>query len=402
MNFRKSRKVVTPLLESRHHPSGLNSRFYGGQLLFADYVSQQRQTITLARSTTYPDHTEGIVEGNAPFQLKPAKNTQAGQRKPFKHGVLLVHGLTDSPYFMRPLGRVFQESGFRVMAILLPGHGTQPGDLLEVRWQEWAKSVAYGIDQLAEEVDEIHLAGFSAGGTLSIYQSLLDERVHGLFLFSPALKISSRAAWAKLHKAYSWLIQSAKWVSIKPDRDFYKYESFPKNAAAQMHALIKAVNRLLRSQNLRIPVFAAASVDDSTADCSATLSFMRSLAHPSRKLVLYTTEANNTIPDISRENLEQVCSVVPEHKIVNFAHTSIVLPAEDPHYGAGGKFSNCMHYYPAEMEKYSFCINQPDQIWQGEITGTNLATRTLRRLMYNPHFAALECSLKSFIENLPD
>jgi len=286
------------------------------------------------------------------------------------------------------------------MAVLLPGHGTQPGDLLDIRWQEWAKAVAYGADRLAAEVDEIYLAGFSAGGALSVYQSLRDSRVRGLFLFSPALKISPRAAWANLHKLYSWLIPSAKWVNIMPDRDIYKYESFPKNAAAQMYQLTQEVNEQSLLHKLNLPVFAAASVDDTTADTSATLNFMMRMPHPSSKLVLYTTDAGKHMHGFHEGKFELVNSAVPKQKILSSAHTAIVLPPDDVHYGLTGDYSNCTHYYPGEMEKYDACNNKPHEVFQGEITEQNLAAGTLRRLMYNPHFAALQISMQQFIGKL--
>jgi len=89
---------------------------------------------------------------------------------------------------MRHLAALFQANGFRVMAVLLPGHGTQPGDLLDTRWQEWARTIAYGTDRLAAEADEVYLAGYSAGAALSIYQSLQDKRVRGLFCFLRRLR----------------------------------------------------------------------------------------------------------------------------------------------------------------------------------------------------------------------
>ena len=58
-------------LEPRHHPSGLNSRFNGGQLPFADYVALSREMIARARSSTAADGPEKIVHGNAPFELEP-------------------------------------------------------------------------------------------------------------------------------------------------------------------------------------------------------------------------------------------------------------------------------------------------------------------------------------------
>ena len=356
--------------------------------------------IAQVRSQSGAANLDKIVDGNAPFELNPAAGYPAGRKKTYKRGVLLIHGLTDSPYFMRHLATFFQENGFRVMAVLLPGHGTQPGDLLDASWQEWAKAVAYGADKLDEEVDEIYLAGYSAGGALSIYHSLRDQRVHGLLLFCPALKVSSRAAWAGWHKIYSWLIPSAAWVNIKPDKDIYKYESFPMNAAAQMRALTQAVHSQLQEHELNIPVFAVASQDDTTAMTSATLKFMAHSRHPASKLVLYTTNTEKLPPGFPEEKLEIVNSVVPAQKILSSAHTAIVLPPDDAHYGVAGDYSNNIHYYPDDMEKYNACINKRAEIFQGEITRNNLAIGTLCRLMYNPNFSVLKTSLQRFIEKL--
>jgi esterase/lipase len=344
---------------------------------------------------------EKIVDGNAPFELKPSPGFSAAQHKPYRRGVLLTHGLSDSPYTMRHLAAFFQQNGFRVMAVLLPGHGTQPGDLLEVTWQEWAKTVAYGSYKLAEEVDELYLAGYSTGATLSVYQSLRDYRVRGLFLFSPALRITRRAALANLHKLYSWLVPSAKWVDIKPDLDIYKYESFTKNAAAQAYALTRALDVQLRQHELDIPVFMAASADDMTVKTSVILEFIARARHPSSKLVFYTTEPEKFPHDFPAEKLELVDSVVPGQKILSSAHTAIVMPPEDGHYGATGEYSNCVHYYPDEMGKYAACLKYPEQDFQGEINEKNLAAGILRRLMYNPNFAALKVSMQKFIDQLP-
>ena len=208
----------TPPLEARHQPSGISTQFNSGQLSFSDYVAERRAMIAKVHSGSNVAELEKVVNGNAPFELKPAASCPKGRDKPYRRGVLLTHGLTDAPYSMHALASFFQENCFRVMAILLPGHGTQPGDLLDVTWQDWAKAEAYGADKLAAEADEIYLAGFSAGGTLSIYQALRDNRVSGLFLFSPALKITPKASLATVHKIYSWLMPSAKWVSIMPDK----------------------------------------------------------------------------------------------------------------------------------------------------------------------------------------
>ena len=356
----------------------------------------------LARTHAGAADLQRIIDGNAPFELSPPSGFPAGQNKPYRRGVLLTHGLSDSPYSMRHLAAFFRQSGFRVMAILLPGHGTQPGDLLEVTWQEWAKTVAYGAYKLADEVDELYLGGYSTGAALSVYQSLRDYRVRGLFLFSPALRISPRAAYAKLHKLYSWLVPAAKWVDIKPDLDIYKYESFTKNAAAQAYDLTRVLGKLLRRQGLDIPVFVAASADDMTVKkTSVVLEFVARARHPLSRLVLYTTEPESVPRGFPAERLELVNSVVPGQKILSSAHTAIVMPPEDSHYGASGEYSNCVHYYPAEMDNYRACLAHPEQDFQGEVTAKNLQAGILRRLMYNPNFPSLKVSMQRFIDRLP-
>ncbi|MDX8384911.1 MAG: alpha/beta fold hydrolase [Gallionella sp.] len=358
-----------------------------------------------------------IVDGNSPFELKPASSytsggskagdSTSGLDKKYRRGILLIHGLTDSPYSVRYLAAFFQEQGFRVMAILLPGHGTQPGDLLEVTWQEWIKAVSYGVEMLASEVDEVYLGGLSTGAALSILHSQRDDRIRGQFLFSPALEVSQKAAYANFHKLYSWLIPSAKWVNIMPDRDIYKYESFPKNAAAQIHSLIREIN--CQEKVVSIPVFIAASEDDATVNSEAILRFFACTEHRNSRMVLYSTDTHNISPKIFggisggilEEKLEMVNSVIPDKRILSAAHTSIIVPPDDAYYGEHGDYVNCIHYYPDERERYAACMENPESAYLGEITSNNLQAGLLRRLMYNPNFDALKASMCRFIESLP-
>ena len=395
-------KVIPLSLDARHFTSGFNTHFNATQTTFSEYIEQCRHVITQVRAGRGEAALDKVVDGNAPFELKPVEGYPAGKEKTYRRGILLTHGLSDSPYFMRHLATFFQENGFRVMGLLLPGHGTQPGDLLNVRWQEWAKTVEFGVAQLANEVDEVYLGGFSAGGALSVYQSLRDSRVRGLFLFAPALKISSKAAFANLHKTYSWLMPKAKWLSINPDKDNYKYESFPKNAAAQMHELTRAVNRELAKRKLQIPVFAAVSQDDATIDTRAVVELMSRADHSANKMVYYFSEPEKIPTRIEKDKIELINSVITGKKISSSAHTAIVVPREDEYYGEQGVYQNCLHYYPHDMEKYKACIDRADTVLQGEITKKNLSQGTMRRLMYNPHFDTLRAAMQQFIEKLPD
>lgn len=370
-------------LAARHCPSGSDVSPRVGEP-FADYVARVRGV--LERVHAGRDDAARRVAGNAPFELFPPQ--EAGRAARYRRGVLLVHGLSDSPYHLKHVGASLQEAGFRVMALLLPGHGTQPGDLLRVHWRQWAETVAFGVEALAREVDEVYLAGYSAGAALCLYHAARDARVRGLFLFSPALAIAPRARWANLHRLWSWALPRAAWLSVLPDQDAYKYESFCRNAAAQMSALTR---RLPRGGAL--PVFAAASADDATVETGAVLRFMQRTSHPASRLVWY---ARN---DPQQERVIWVNSHLPQQRILSFAHTSIVMPPDDPHYGLHGEYVNCLHEMHDEL-RFAAC-RAAVAPWYGEIGLATPDGAPLRRLTFNPHFAALQQSLRDFIQELP-
>ncbi len=385
--------TAAPLkLAAQHRASPVKAQLLTQHLSFAEYVSATRTRLQAAHQNQA--ECAKIVAGNAPFEIKPAQAD--GQNKAYRRGIVLTHGLTDSPYFMRTLGEFFAEQGFVVMAILLPGHGTQAGDLLKVHRDEWAQTLSYAVNCLAQQADEIYLGGLSTGATLSIQHSLVDTRIRGLFLFSPALQITPRAALARFHCLTSWLAPRSAWVAIQPDCDLYKYESLTKNAVAQTYALTKNVQHQLRRQPVRVPIFTALSADDATVNSAATLAFMAQAEHPLHHTVLYASRQLN----LAQKNIECVLIRDESQHILSSAHTAIVLPDDDAHYGAAGNYANCVHYFPEHPAHYATCMRNDRAINRGEINPENLQQGVMKRLMSNPKFAELKISLRKFIEGL--
>jgi len=60
------------VLEPRHYPSGYHRFMDFGRLAFADYVAQTRDMLYRFHSRTGAANLEKIVDGNAPFELKPS------------------------------------------------------------------------------------------------------------------------------------------------------------------------------------------------------------------------------------------------------------------------------------------------------------------------------------------
>ena len=388
--------------------SPMNMPFYYARetnLPFAEYVKQARSYIEAHRadlpSITDAKKREEIIEGNSPFILTPAdehKNPDTGK---YRRGILLTHGLTDSAYSQRHLAEFFRQQGFVVYVLLLPGHGTRPADLLTVSWQDWTSAYDYGVQALAQQVDEVCLGGNSMGAALALYQCLKEDqtqaevsKVRALFLFSPALRISSRARHAWIYAALGRFIKSLGWHVQFPDTDPYKYESFPYHAANEIYKLIRAMDTLQQSHEINLPVFIATSYDDTTVDSDATLDFFRQLPEQHKHMLLYSNQ-DIAVP----EKVKRVHSHFPEQKILSFSHISIVLPPSDENYGENGRYSFCNHYYHNDKAGYERCKQQMHD-YLGEITDKHLGKGVVGRLTYNPLYDEMLEEMKGFIDGL--
>lgn len=170
--------------------------------------------------------------------------------------VLLIHGLSDSPYLMRGLATHLHSQGWHAVVLRLPGHGTAPSGLLDVKWQDWAAAVRMAARDLSATVGTdkpLVLAGFSTGGALAVEYALAQRqgepipKPSHLLLFSPAIGVSSMARWASSVNAVSAVpgLNKLAWETIQPEYDPYKYNSFPVNAGAQIWKLTRRIDRQL-------------------------------------------------------------------------------------------------------------------------------------------------------------
>lgn len=194
--------------------------------------------------------------------------------------IILVHGLTDSPFFMEDIGRYFQEQmGFNVYIPLLAGHGLkEPRGMQEVSLQRWIADVGFALDwaHAAHANSTISIGGLSTGGALSIHRALhLPDRITGaIFLFSAALDLASK--YGDLHGDLTEFLLRldplAYVTGIVEDqkpligRHPYRYARRDIHGAAQLAALIGELDKCLATARLAQPLFAAHSVADQTAD----------------------------------------------------------------------------------------------------------------------------------------
>lgn len=167
--------------------------------------------------------------------------------------VLLLHGMSDSPYSLRSMGEALHDKGAYVVGLRIPGHGTAPSGLVRVTWQDMAAAVRIAVTHVAEQANgqPVHIVGYSNGGALAVNYALnaADDasmpQVSSLALLSPEIgvsKVAALAVWQARLGVFLGLDKLA-WNGLLPEYDPYKYGSFAVNAGDVAHRLTNVIQQ---------------------------------------------------------------------------------------------------------------------------------------------------------------
>jgi esterase/lipase len=356
---------------------------------FEDYIAYSRRLMLQAR-TDAP--SESVIDNLAPFILEPEATCPRAESGKFEKGAVLIHGLFDSPYSMRAFGEALRAQCFYVLGLLLPDHGTRPGDFLDARWQDWAEATHFAAVQLAQQAEALYLSGHSAGGTLALLEAARNSEVDALILFAPALAITPAAKYARYVALIGKAFNGAAWYEVKPDEAIYRYESITFVSAAETFALIEETKAELAAQRRQLPTFTVASMQDNTVSTPEILAYMNDNTDPRSRTLLYSQ-----YPYPAQEDIEVVISNAPEQRVLSVSHLGLMTPVSHPHYGRSGAYRNCGHYENAENPLYVQC-KSGRRAFYGEATAANLSQGVLERIAFNPFYDDMLASMQEFLQ----
>jgi len=236
--------------------------------------------------------------------------------------VVLLHGLTDSPYSMREVARSYRDRGYVAIVPRLPGHGTVPAGLSKVHWEDWAAATHLAVREAVRRAGPgrpLHLVGYSNGGALALKYALDAAEDPGLprparvVLISPMVGITEMARFAGFAGLPAIFPPFAKaaWLAIVPEFNPFKYNSFPVNGARQSSLLTRAlqprVARLAREGRLVDfpPVLTFQSATDFTVSTEAIVSALYAhLPANGSELVIYDLNRHTQFGPLLRAGKE--------------------------------------------------------------------------------------------------
>lgn len=287
---------------------------------FVSFYAEQWQD-TAVKEIEEQDFTRVIV--SSPTLLR---DSAGNHPQILHHGemtdnvIVLLHGLTDSPYYMSAIAQDFAQIGFTVVLLLLPAHGLRrPGRAFHnLQHTQWIETVDVMCKLASQLGNKVSIGGLSTGGTLCVHKAVKapEAITGGLFLFSAALDIGTVEQLvlqteagrmiARLRDQQLWLAKTIKEQiqMILDDQEEgraneyfgigdneYKYSVFFFEGASQLAEVIQEINQHYDSReqqfsDLTLPIFVAHAQDDDSALYRGVTRLVEH--HPNDAIALYT------------------------------------------------------------------------------------------------------------------
>lgn len=283
-------------------------RTFEDYLQLEDRVFSELEQKVYSQVETGPEYglvrySSGSKADPQSYQTNWNRSFEFGQDAPVG-GVLLLHGMSDSPYSLHALAKTLAQQNYWVIGLRTPGHGTAPSGLKYVKPEDMIAVTRLAMTHLSASVGDkpIHIVGYSTGAALSLNYSLdvadgvASPMPASLVLISPAIRVHAAASLASFKRGASSVpgLGGFAWLSVMPEFDPYKYNSFATNAADAVHQLTRTVDGRIaaRASSGPIselpPILAVKSAVDATVTTDAIVDNLLSLLEPNRhELVLF-------------------------------------------------------------------------------------------------------------------
>lgn len=214
-------------------------------------------------------------------------------------GALCLHGLTGTPYEVRPIAEVLAARGIRARGPELPGHGTTPEALAQVPYVAWIEAARDEIRKLREQHATVFVAGLSMGGltTLAVASEGLAD---GIAVVGTPLRLrpAPLVAVIPVAKHFYRFLPKGEGSDIRDPEARARHPGYEKMPLHSIHELMK-MQRWVRKRLSRVtaPVFVGHGALDRTAHPGDALTIAGSVSSDDRCLQIFERSGHVTPVD---------------------------------------------------------------------------------------------------------
>lgn len=179
---------------------------------------------------------------------------------------LCLHGLTGTPYEVRPLAEALAEAGVRALGPVLPGHDLSPEELAGHAFTDWLEAARADLNALRARHPRVCVVGLSLGGLLTLALAS-EEPVDAAVVIGTPLRLSlSVTTFVPLLKYLTPLVPKRNGSDIRDEAARLRHPSLDVMPLASVHELMR-LQRRVRAGLARVtaPLLVAHGAHDRTA-----------------------------------------------------------------------------------------------------------------------------------------
>jgi carboxylesterase len=250
-----------------------------------------------------------IVAAVAALLFRPVIDPRAYDRLPSQgnepidiagrtdRGVLLLHGMTATPWEIRTLASSLQAHNYTIVAPVIAGHGTSAAELEATTWRDWYASANDSLAVLKGRTDRVYIVGMSTGASLAVLLAA-ENHVDGIVLIATPIKFRDwRAPFARW---YALALPYTDHTQYGGDVAHY-YEVTPSRSVAELNDMISEVENALPA--VQSYALILQSLHDQTVDpVSATYVFDR-LGSRDKEWKLYGNASHVILQNLDADKL---------------------------------------------------------------------------------------------------
>ncbi|MEP7111725.1 MAG: alpha/beta fold hydrolase [Ilumatobacteraceae bacterium] len=183
--------------------------------------------------------------------------------------VLCLHGLGGTGATMWPIVAACIDANFTTLAPTLPGHGTDPADLVGITWDDWL--------QAAREWDADVVVGQSMGACLAL-QLAIERRCSAVVCVNPVAPDPDAREGLEWRKS-----RGQTWIDVGPSKiGEISYDRLPIEALIAMTAGVDSIDVAAVDR----PVLLVTSANDEVVDPASSDTIADALRGDVRRLRL--------------------------------------------------------------------------------------------------------------------
>lgn len=207
--------------------------------------------------------------------------------------VLCLHGLSGTPYEVRPVAEQLAAAGMRALGIALPGHNTSPEDLARTSRSQWVDAAFEAVEELRSAHDRVAIVGVSMGGVVSL-EIAAGAHVDAIVTIGAPLELDAPIRWGvPFLKHLKPMLEKKGGSDIRSETARARHPGYKVMPLAAVHELIRLQREVVaKLDRVHAPILVTHGAHDRTSHPRNARVIHGGVASEVRELVMYDQSAH--------------------------------------------------------------------------------------------------------------